>query len=121
MTGLRKLVTTGLRLGVLLVISTIGVRGDRPPRYSFVSATTMADHRPAPIHSMAVTVHPPPATAAPTETHPATPALHIVQYLLLLGAQLLGRDFLDSAHRLCSPVTARESARVRTARPATVA
>lgn len=65
MTGLRKLVTTGLRLGVLLVISTIGVRGDRPPLNSFASATTMADHRPAPIHSMAVTVHPPPATATP--------------------------------------------------------
>ena len=75
MTGLRKRVTTGLRLGVLLVISLIGVRGERPPLNSFASAITMADYRPAPIHSMAVTVHPPPATAAPTETHTATPAL----------------------------------------------
>jgi len=74
MTGLRKRVTTGLRLGVLLVISLIGVRGERPPLNPFALAATIANHQPTPIRSTATIVHPPPATAAPTETHTATPA-----------------------------------------------
>src|SRR5574341_724758 len=74
MTGLRKLATTSLRLGVLLVISMIGARDARPPLNPFASAVTFADNRPTPIRSTATTVHPSPATATPTETHTATPA-----------------------------------------------
>jgi LPXTG-site transpeptidase (sortase) family protein len=74
MTGLRKLVTTSLRWGVLLVISIIGARGERPPLDPFALAVTLADNRPTPIRSTATTVHPPPATAAAIEAHTATPA-----------------------------------------------